>query len=44
MELKIKNAEESKKKTVHTQGTVCGLKKWAGREVLVVLMKKKKYT
>lgn len=44
MELNIKNVEESKIKKVHKSGSIFGVKKWAGRTVMVLLLKEKKYT
>ena len=38
MEVKIPNVKEMKRKTVHKTGAIFGCKKYAGKQVLVVLL------
>jgi len=38
MEIKIDDAEISVKKVIHTNGVIFGMKKWAGRTALVVVL------
>ncbi len=38
MEIKIKNAETTVKKTVHKSGVIFGMKKWAGKKVIVIIL------
>lgn len=38
MEIKIENAEVSVRKKIHDSGTIFGMKKWAGKDVIIVVL------
>jgi len=42
MDIEVKGAETSIRKTIHKSGVVFGLKKWAGQDVVVIVLKKNK--